>query len=73
MTRWDVIAVIEELSWLEEQYQQGKDPDLVPHNSDLWGDNYFLDAELFCLADNNCDREKFGLIADPLAMEDLLL
>ena len=44
LSRWDVIAVIEEFCHIDTSYCNGVDPQLVPHSSSLWGTSYFFDS-----------------------------
>ncbi len=43
--RWDPIAVIEEMSFEDKQFQCGVDPQLIKHDSNIWGTSYFYDSQ----------------------------
>ena len=43
--QWDAITVIEEFHHEDSSYGEGVDARLIPHNKDIWGPSFFLEAD----------------------------
>ena len=41
--KWDVFAVLEEISYLDKSFGKTGDSELPDYKVDLWGPSYFLD------------------------------
>jgi hypothetical protein len=44
-SRWDAIAVVEEMSLIDKTFEKGRKARLVPHTEMFWGPHYFYDRE----------------------------
>ena len=49
--------VCEEFSHLDKFFEEGQDPQLIPHDTHLWGKNYFEDEVVQGHFDDNGYRE----------------
>ena len=49
--------VMEEFSYLDKIFQEGQDPQLIPHDKHLWGESYFQDEVIEGTFDENGYRE----------------
>jgi uncharacterized membrane-anchored protein len=44
-SRWDAIAVVEEFSHMDKEFEKGRKARLIPHVEMFWGNQYFYDRE----------------------------